>query len=88
TLTLCLSIIPVQAANPTDTAAVSRAAFASALWDHEGNPTVNYALTFQDIPQDAAYVEAVRWAASEKLMSALAAACFVRTAPSPASRWR
>ena len=47
TLTLCLSIIPVQAANPTDTAAVSRAAFASALWDHEGNPTVNYALTFR-----------------------------------------
>lgn len=76
TLTLCLSTIPVQAANPTDTAAVTRTAFASALWDHEGNPTVKYALTFQDVPQDAAYVEAVRWAASEKLMSGVGSGMF------------
>ena len=33
-------------------------------------------MTFQDIPQDAAYVEAVRWAASEKLMSGVGSGMF------------
>jgi len=46
-----------------DTAA-TRAVIVAALWQLEGKPVVNYAMTFEDVAQDAWYAEAVRWAAS------------------------
>ena len=41
--------------------AVSRAQISAMLWNMEGNPVVNYALDYKDVPADAWYTEAVRW---------------------------
>lgn len=49
--------------------ALTRSALAVLLHTAQGNPVVNYAMSFSDIDQDATYAEAVRWAASEGLMS-------------------
>ena len=49
--------------------ALTRSALAVMLHTAQGSPVVNYALPFSDVAQDAAYAEAVRWAASEGLMS-------------------
>ena len=38
------------------------------LWRLENEPVVNYAMTFEDVPSDAYYTEAVRWAASEGIV--------------------
>lgn len=43
----------------------TRAQLVQILWNMEGNPTVNYQYTFEDVPADAWYADAVRWAASE-----------------------
>ena len=69
-LILSLAVAPAQAAglNASSTAPATREAFASALWEREGEPVVNYAMAFSDVSQSASYAEAVRWAASEKLM--------------------
>lgn len=53
-------------------AALTRADFAVLLHTAAGSPVVNYAMTFPDVAQDAAYAEAVRWAASEKLLTGYA----------------
>ncbi len=42
----------------------SRSMIAAILWRLAGEPVVNYALPFEDVPSDAWYAEAVRWAAS------------------------
>jgi len=47
---------------------VTRAEFIVTLWRLAGQPAVNYLMTFKDVNQDAWYAEAVRWAASEKLI--------------------
>lgn len=47
----------------------SRAEIADALWRISGKPVVNYALSFQDVQEDSETAEAIRWAASEQLMS-------------------
>ena len=52
---------------PNDT--TSRAMMAQILWNMEGNPTVNYAMSYNDVVSGAWYAEAVRWATSEKIMS-------------------
>jgi len=44
--------------------AMSRAMLVTVLWRLAGKPTVDYALQFSDVPADAYYTEAVRWAAS------------------------
>lgn len=49
--------------------ALTRAGLAVLLHTVQGSPVVNYAMRFSDVAQDAPYAEAVRWAASEKLMS-------------------
>lgn len=49
--------------------ALTRAGLAVLLHTAQGSPVVNYAMRFSDVAQDAPYAEAVRWAASEKLMS-------------------
>ena len=51
---------------PGDT--TSRAMMAQILWNMEGKPVVNYAMTYTDVDGEAWYAEAVRWATSEKIM--------------------
>ena len=48
---------------------VSRAMISAILWNLEGNPVVNYALQYKDVPSDAWYTEAVRWMVAEDLAS-------------------
>ena len=48
---------------------LTRSALAVMLHTAQGSPVVNYAMAFTDVAQDAPYAEAVRWAASEGLMS-------------------
>ena len=48
--------------------ATSRAMIVTMLWRMEGEPVVNYAMRFADVPSDAWFTEAVRWAASEKIV--------------------
>ena len=48
---------------------LTRSGLAVLLHTAQDSPVVNYAMNFSDVAQDAPYVEAVRWAASKKLMS-------------------
>lgn len=48
---------------------LNRSDLAVMLHTAQGSPVVNYAMSFSDVAQDAPYAEAVRWVASEKLMS-------------------
>lgn len=50
-------------------AVLTRAGLAVMLHTAQGSPVVNYAMRFSDVAQDASCAEAVRWAASEGLMS-------------------
>ena len=47
----------------------TRAQIVTVLWNMSGNPYPNYALNFTDVPEEAWYTEAVRWAAAEKIVS-------------------
>lgn len=47
----------------------SRAMIASILWRLEGRPVVNYILPFDDVAEGAWYTEAIRWAASQGIVS-------------------
>lgn len=47
---------------------LSRAQFAQILFNKEGRPVVNYLLTFSDVSDGLWYTEAVRWAASQRIM--------------------
>ena len=55
---------------------VTRATAVNVLWIAEGSPVVNYLLSFSDVPADAVYTEAVRWAASEGIASGYSDDCF------------
>lgn len=48
---------------------LTRSALAVMLHAAQGSPVVNYAMDFSDVAQDAPYAEAIRWAASEGIMS-------------------
>ncbi|MGN0164515.1 MAG: S-layer homology domain-containing protein [Candidatus Ornithomonoglobus sp.] len=48
---------------------VTRAMFAAMLYRYEGEPQTDYAMTFKDVPADAYYTEAVRWAASAGIIN-------------------
>lgn len=48
--------------------ALTRSGLAVMLHTAQGSPVVNYAMRFSDVAQDASYAEAVRWAASERLI--------------------
>ena len=52
---------------PDDT--TSRAMMAQILWNMEGKPVVNYALSFTDVNADKWYIEAIRWATAEGIMN-------------------
>ena len=47
---------------------ITRGMLVTVLWRAEGQPVVNYLMTFEDVDQEAYYSEAVRWAASEELV--------------------
>ena len=48
---------------------LSRAQLAQILFNKEGRPVVNYQMDFADIAGEAWYAEAVRWAASQGIVS-------------------
>ena len=52
---------------PEDT--LTRAMLATILWRQAEKPVVNYLMRFSDVPEGQWYSEAVRWAASEKLVA-------------------
>ena len=47
----------------------SRAMIAQILWNMEGKPVVNYAMSYTDVDGEAWYAEAVRWATAQGIMS-------------------
>ena len=56
--------------------ALNRAMLVTMLWRLEGEPAVNYALSFTDVPAESWYTEAVRWAASEGIVDGMTATTF------------
>ena len=57
-------------------ASCTRAQMVTFLWRANGSPVVNFAMNFADVPQNAYYAEAVRWAASEQIVSGTLAGTF------------
>ena len=62
-------------------AAASRSMVAAILWRMAGSPVVNYAMDFTDVPQGQWYSEAVRWAASEGVVTGCGDGTFGTDAP-------
>ena len=56
--------------------AVSRETLVTALWKLSGSPAVDYAMRFSDVAEDADGAEAIRWAASEKIVTGYADGSF------------
>lgn len=50
-------------------ATLTRAMLVTILWRQAEKPVVNYLMQFSDVPEGQWYSEAVRWAASEKLVA-------------------
>lgn len=57
-------------------ASCTRAQIVTFLWRAAGSPVVNYAMDFNDVDGGAYYAEAVRWAASEKIVEGTTAETF------------
>lgn len=57
-------------------ASCTRAQLVTLLWRAAGSPVVNYAMNFNDVDGGAYYAEAVRWAASEKVVEGTTAETF------------
>lgn len=57
-------------------ASCTRAQLVTFLWRAAGSPVVNYAMNFNDVDSGAYYAEAVRWAASEKIVEGTTAETF------------
>ena len=60
----------------TPDASCTRAQMVTFLWRANGSPVVNYAISFTDVPADAYYAEAVRWAVSEGITTGTSADTF------------
>ena len=58
----------------------TRAQIVTFLWRAAGSPVVNYRMPFTDVDAGAYYAEAVRWAASEKIVEGTTAATFAPNA--------
>ena len=54
----------------------TRAQIVTFLWRAAGSPVVNHVMTFADVPEDAYYAEAVRWALSERITTGTGEASF------------
>ena len=61
-------------------ATCTRAQIVTFLWRVAGSPVVNYLMSFTDVDEGAYYAEAVRWAASEKIVEGTTAATFAPNA--------
>ena len=57
-------------------ATTTRAMIVTILWRVEGEPEVDYAMTFADVAADTWYTEAVRWAASEGIVEGYSKTAF------------
>jgi len=57
-------------------ATTTRAMLVTILWRLEGCPVVNYLMQFEDIAYETWYTEAIRWAASEKIVSGYSTTSF------------
>ena len=57
-------------------ASCTRAQLVTFLWRAVGSPVVNYAMNFNDVDSGTYYAEAVRWAASEKVIEGTTAETF------------
>lgn len=57
-------------------ASCTRAQLVAFLWRAAGSPVVNYAMNFNDVDGGVYYAEAVRWAASEKVVEGTTAETF------------
>ena len=51
----------------------TRAMIVTVLWRLEGEPTVKYSMSFNDVASGTWYTEAVRWAASEGIVNGMSA---------------
>ena len=60
---------------------MTRAMLVTILHRQAGVPQVNYALPFDDVAEGAWYTEAVRWAASEGIVTGMSATAFEPNAP-------
>ena len=61
-------------------ASCTRAQLVTFLWRAAGKPVVNYAMNFTDVDSGAYYAEAIRWAASEKIVDGTTAETFAPNA--------
>jgi len=59
----------------------TRAMIVTILWRLEGEPVVNYLTQFEDVAAETWYTEAVRWAASEKIVEGYSDTAFGPTEP-------
>lgn len=57
-------------------ASCTRAQMVTFLWRANGSPVVDYAMNFTDVPADAYYADAVRWAVSKGITSGTSATTF------------
>ena len=64
---------------PYDT--ITRAQFVTMLWRNDGNPIVNSDSVFVDVPSDAYYYDAVRWAAEKGIVNGIDAEHFAPERP-------
>ena len=55
---------------------LSRGMIVTMLWRMEGEPVVNYAMSFKDVPADKWYTEAIRWAQSTGVVDGYSADSF------------
>ena len=60
---------------------VTRAQLVTILWRLDGEPVVNYLLSFTDVESGEWYTEAVRWAASEGIVEGVSDTEFAPNAP-------
>ena len=54
----------------------TRAQMVTFLWRANGSPVVDYAMNFTDVPADAYYADAVRWAVSKGITCGTSATTF------------
>lgn len=57
-------------------ASCTRAQMVTFLWRANGSPVVDYAMNFTDVPADAYYADAVRWAVSKGITSGISETSF------------
>ena len=58
------------------TTELSRGMLVTILWRMENQPVANYQMTFEDVAEDAYYAEAIRWAASNEIITGHSSSIF------------